>query len=212
MNLRKKCPSCGTENLEQEFFCGTCGADISAVTPFDPTHTVTEARKQLPTREQKKCPKCGEENEPYAFVCGKPGCGERLDNSATPGEKVPVPSSPATPVKPVEAARPDRHPKKLLLVVGSNTFDCKSGDILGRNGTLANQVFSGIPTVSGHHVALELRGQQWFLVNLPLQSGRTAKNDTVLDGLEIPVGESVPLTSDHVLTISSRCEVKLRVT
>jgi hypothetical protein len=31
----------------------------------------------------------------------------------------------------------------------------------------------------------------------------------MLDGREIPVGESVPLTGEHVLKISSRCEVKL---
>jgi hypothetical protein len=211
MNLRKKCPSCGTENPEQEFFCGACGADISAVAPFDPTHTVTEARKQPPTREQKKCPKCGLENEPYAFVCSQPGCGERLDNPAMPGEQVPVTSSPPVPAKPLEGVRAEHHLKKLLLVVGSNTFECKSGDILGRNGTLANQVFSGIPTVSGHHVALELLAERWFLVNLPLQAGRTEKNITVLDGREIPVGESVALTGEHVLKISSRCELKLRL-
>jgi hypothetical protein len=80
---------------------------------------------------------------------------------------------------------------------------------LGRNGTLANHVFLGIPTISGHHVALELRGEQWLLVNLPLQPGKTAKNATVLDGREIPVGESVALTGEHILKISSRCEVKL---
>lgn len=70
---------------------------------------------------------------------------------------------------------------------------------------------SGIPSVSSHHVALELRAEQWFLVNFPLQAGRTAKNITVLDGREIPVGEAVALTGEHVLKISSRCEVKLRV-
>ncbi len=212
MNLRKKCLSCGTENPEHEFFCGTCGADISAVTPFDPTHTVTETRKQPPTREQKKCPKCGLENEPYAFVCSQPGCGEQLDNPATPGEQVADILAPPVRAKPIATPFPDRPPKRLLLLVGSNTFECRSGDILGRNGTLANQVFSGIPTVSGHHVALERRGEQWFLVNLPLQSGRTAKNITVLDGREIPLGESVALTGEHVLRISSRCELKLCVT
>lgn len=211
MNLRKQCPSCGNANPEMEFFCGTCGADISAVKAFDPTDTVTEARKQPPARELKKCPKCGAESEAYAFMCGEPGCGERLDNPATLGEQVPDTLSPPVPVKPMAAALPNRHPKKLLLLVGSNTFECRSGDILGRNGTLANQVFSGIPTVSGHHVALELRGEQWFLVNLPLQSGRTAKNGPLLDGREIPVGESVALTGDHILKISSRCEVGMSI-
>jgi ribosomal protein S27AE len=209
MKLQKTCPSCGTANAETEFFCGTCGADISAVTPFDPTHTATEARRQPPTREQKKCPKCGLENEPYAFVCSQPGCGERLDDATTPRDQAPATSRTAVPATPLETARRDRHPKKLLLVVGSNTFDCKNGDILGRNGTLANHVFLGIPTISGHHVALELRGEQWLLVNLPLQPGKTAKNATVLDGREIPVGESVALTGEHILKISSRCEVKL---
>jgi ribosomal protein S27AE len=211
MKLQKTCPSCGTANPETEFFCGTCGADISAVTPFDPAHSVTETRRQPPTPELKKCPKCGWENEPYALVCSQPGCGERLDDATTPRGHAHATSKTPVPATPLDTAPPDRHPRKLLLVVGSNTFDCKNGDILGRNGTLANQVFSGIPTISGHHVALELRGEQWFLVNLPLQAGKTEKNVTLLDGRQISVGESVPLTGDHVLKISSRCEVKLRV-
>jgi len=210
MKLQKTCPSCATANAETEFFCGTCGADISAVAPFDPAHTVTEAPRHQPTRELKKCPKCGWENEPYAIVCSQLGCGERLDDAPTPRGQAHATSKTPVPATPLDTAPPNRHPRKLLLVVGSNTFECKSGDVLGRNGTLANQVFSGIPTISGHHVALELRGEQWFLVNLPLQAGKTEKNITMLDGREIPLGESVPLTCDHVLKISSRCEVKLR--
>jgi len=138
--------------------------------------------KPVPAPDKAKpCPQCGAENESYAVLCSR--CGARLDGKA----------------------------KKLLLVVGSRSYECKSGDVLGRDGTLACQVFEGIPTVSARHVELQLCNGEWRVVNLPLEPGKTAKNLTALDGREVAIGASVVVTGEHVLRLSTRWEGKLRV-
>ncbi|MBI2924308.1 MAG: hypothetical protein HYY24_01235 [Verrucomicrobia bacterium] len=102
-------------------------------------------------------------------------------------------------------------PSKLWLVVGDQSFECKNGDVLGRAGTVACQVFTGIPTVSRQHVALELRGEIWHAINLPPQTSGAGKRITEIDGREVPIGSAVPLTGEHVLRLSTRCEVRIRV-
>ena len=68
-----------------------------------------------------------------------------------------------------------------------------------------------LPPVPGEAKSVELRGSEWHLVNLPVQPGRAGKNITQLDGRDMAVGASVPLAGEHVLKMSSQCEVKLRV-
>lgn len=226
MNLVKHCPACGQTNPEQEIFCASCGNDISQVKSAklaapEPPPTASAAPVAHPAsasptanRAVKMCPKCGTENEAFAILCGHAGCGETIDviaviqrGSPTSASRAPEPPPSAAPtVVPQNSA-----PPKLLLLVGQQTFECRSGDVLGRAGNLACHVFAGIQTVSARHAALELRAGIWHVVNLPLPPDRTAKNLTALDNREIPPGQSAPLTAEHVLKISTRCEVRLRV-
>lgn len=209
MNLKKKCPSCGFVNPEAEFFCSSCGTDLSGVkagllTEGGPAVGRPEAR------QAKRCPQCGDENESYAMLCSRPGCGALL------GDKPPTKEGFRKPLDSQESRELDRtrrepNAKRLLLAVGAASFECKSGDVLGREGTLAVDVFIGIATVSARHVALECCRGEWRVTNLALQTGKTAKNITALDGRELAIGASAVLSGEHTLKLSTRCEVKLRV-
>ena len=206
MNLVKHCPSCGQISPEQEIFCASCGNDISQVKSArlaapEPRPTVSAApdgpvasASFTANRAVKMCPKCGTENEAFAILCGHAGCGEMIDAIAVVQRGGPTPAPRAPAVFPQRPA-----PPKLLLLVGQQTFECRSGDVLGRAGNLACHVFAGIQTVSARHAALELRAGIWHVVNLPLPPDRTAKNLTALDNREIPLGQSAPLTAEHVL-------------
>jgi hypothetical protein len=44
-----------------------------------------------------------------------------------------------------------------------------------------------------------------------LQPGRTDKNITEVDGTLLRPGEATALSGEHILKMSSRCEVRLRV-
>ncbi len=52
------------------------------------------------------------------------------------------------------------------LVVGARQFECRPGDILGRRGTVASEVFLGIDTVSREHVLVDYRDGRWSLIVL----------------------------------------------
>jgi predicted component of type VI protein secretion system len=90
--------------------------------------------------------------------------------------------------------------------VGAQKFECRDGDFIGREGTVGCQVFSGIGTVSRRHVSLSLRDGQWFLTALA-----GVQNITQLDGRELPRGVPQPLTGEHMLKMSTQCEVRLKV-
>jgi hypothetical protein len=151
----------------------------------------------------KICPNCGGQNESFAILCVHGDCGAML-------EDVVVTRISPGPVAEIPGQRPSG-PPKLRLVIGGESHECRNGDVLGRKGTLACHAFQEIPTVSGRHVALELRDSTWFLVNLPPQVGRTGKNVTQLDGRDLGIGEALQLSGEHVLKMSTQCEVKLRV-
>ena len=93
-----------------------------------------------------------------------------------------------------------------MLVVGKKEFDCEENDILGREGTLAKEVFEGIPTVSRHHILLTRMDGRWRITVLP-----GVMNISLLDGRQIPVNQPQPLSGEHVISLSRRCDIRLRV-
>jgi hypothetical protein len=177
----RKCQVCGTENSEADFFCQNCGTEVSL--PAAATAPRSRAPGPAPQEQaQRPCPKCGQLNEPIFALCTR--CGFEL---AEPG------SGPSG-------------GKRLLLIVGEETFECKHGDILGREGTVARAFFSTIGTVSRKHVGLTEREGAWFVTVSP-----AVQNMTQLDGREIPRGVAQPLSGDHMLRLSTQCEVRLKV-
>ncbi|MEI6781860.1 MAG: FHA domain-containing protein [Verrucomicrobiota bacterium] len=213
-DLIKRC-RCGYENPETESFCLKCGQPILGLEAVSPATATQTASTQPPTaRARKKCPRCGNLNEAYAILCT---CGTPLEANTSPAEtsqadeeSTPLPESDAAPLPgslPATTSAPDvtLRESRLYLVVGAAQYECHEGDFLGREGTIANQVFNAIKTVSRRHVRISKHGGQWHLAPLP-----GVVNKTLLDGRDLPADGSA-LTADHTLRMSSQCEVKLRV-
>jgi len=123
------------------------------------------------------CPKCKAPNEPGLFLCSE--CGHELSAS--------------------------NNGKTLSLVANGRSYRCADGDILGRSGTLAQDFFSAIVTVSRKHISLPFRDGKWYVRVLP-----GVGNLTQLDGQSLPAGSESLLESEHRLRLSSKCEVILR--
>lgn len=153
---------------------------------------------------EKICPRCKARNEAYAVICE---CSHEFTSSDNilPTQVAAVPSIPDPQVR-ARKAQP-----KLWLVVGTQAIECHHGDTIGREGTLACDLFKPIGTVSRKHIAVELRGEQWYLVNLPLAPDRHADKMTEVDGTSLKAGESIALSGEHIARMSSRCDVRLRV-
>jgi len=190
MNI-KKCPTCHEAFSEDTIFCPNDSADLTSVR-VEPETTSNQPAPETVTAG-KVCPKCSNVNKSYAILCA---CGAELtggQHTAASEQTKALPQS------------------KLLLQIGNNVIECRSGDILGRNGSIACDIMQTIPTVSVEHVSFELQNGSWWVRNLPLRLNKTMKNATILDGKEIALGDSAELTGKHSLRLSSRCDVVLKI-
>lgn len=218
MTPRVKHCACGCANREHDAFCAQCGqpildlvavAFVASAAPKEstspasvPSPVLAPAAPAKAPAAKKICPLCGTANEAFALLCDGPGCGNDL-SAVTPsgGGRAVENDSSATANAPAAAQFPTLH-----LAVGGQNFECRDGDIIGREGTIACQIFSGVGTVSRRHVTLTRRDRQWFVTVLP-----GVQNITQLDGRELPRGTPEPLTAEHTLKMSTQCEVKLKV-
>ena len=182
---KRQCPVCGSENSEADFFCQNCGSDIS-LAGREPARPVSEPEPPLAVEsavpESRVCPQCGQANDAVFLLCTT--CG--FDLSSVEFGKMP-------------AAR-------LFVLAGQETWECKDGDILGREGTAARAFFSAIGTVSRRHVRLTQRDGRWFISVMP-----GVQNITQLDGGDLAPNREQPLSGEHVLQLSTQCIVRLRV-
>lgn len=200
----RQCHVCGEENSESAFFCSGCGADISRIVARVPTSAVEEpalAIEPIPTLTgetpkkpspsgEKACPQCGAGNEAFLILCRQ--CGADIQAAAT---------------RPADAGQPFTELKsKLFLEIGSESFECRDGDIFGREGTVACQTLSAIKTVSRRHVSVCLIDGRWHATALA-----GVQNVTRLDDREMARNAAMPLTGEHMLQMSTQCEARLRV-
>ena len=194
----KLCP-CGAENSGGAAFCAICGQPILDVLPVAKSAGPPKPKhesKPTPKAGKKVCPLCGTANESYAVICEGAGCGNDLT-------KVSVSGAVAAPTPAPEIEEPG---PRLVLSVGSQEFECQDGDVIGREGTLACQIFAGIGTVSRRHVEIRSHDDGWSLVALA-----HVQNITQLDGKEMNRGEPHRLSGNHKLRMSMQCEVELKL-
>lgn len=206
--------TCGHANPESEIFCSKCGADISGISPTTMASTATQSAATdishaLPGG-QKKCQKCDTINEGYALACSRAGCGAAFSEAAqtgtAPTAAMPVKHQDARGASIGTAAAKAGAGRRIFLLAGSQVFDCKDGDILGREGSVACPVFATAgKEVSRRHALLNYQDGGWFLVPL-------SPNITELDGKDLPKNQPSPISAgEHVLRLSTKCEVRLRV-
>ena len=203
----RQCHVCSQENTESAFFCLGCGADISRIVArvlttdspakessspdAQPGKTKTpETIHEDPPVGGKECPQCGAENEAFLILCRQCGADIQAAEAGEPGVDKPAPATES----------------KLMLEIGSESFECRDGDILGREGTVACQALAAIKTVSRRHISVSLVGGRWHATALA-----GVQNVTQLDGREMKRNIPQPLSGDHKLRMSTQCEARLRV-
>ncbi len=189
----KLCPSCDFENGDDAVLCGRCGSDIATVSacvrpPAAPS-AIPAVGGAPPSLV--RCGRCGEENPSFQMLCS--GCGGKLGERADAGNGA-------------SGASGGGEASKLCLVVGNKRWECKSGDRLGREGSVGSEAFAGIDTVSRSHLSLS-RGEGGGWMVTPLSA-----NKTWLSGKELQRGVAAPLLAGkNEVRLSTRCVVVLEV-
>lgn len=92
----------------------------------------------------------------------------------------------------------------LELCMGGHEFVCRSGDVIGRHGTVATSVMSAINTLSRRHAQVVLRAGGWYIKVL------STTNISALDGKLMEPGRFYPLRLEQTVKLSSQCEFELR--
>lgn len=196
-DLVKRCHACGTINPAGSFLCQKCGADISHLVA-EPEEVLRQADKpsteradsnDRQVRSQKGirlssdtklnvrlCPECNTPNPIAALSCIScgfifPQRGETATGDGT----------------------------KLLLLLQGKEYRLKDGDVIGRQGTVAQTVLANYPTVSRRHLEIVQEKGAWFLRTL-----EGVPNTTQIDGKEMPRGELVALKERHRIQVSTK--------
>ena len=94
----------------------------------------------------------------------------------------------------------------LWLVMGATEYRCKSGDVIGRQGTLAMDQMNGIGTLSRRHAQILVRGGRWNVRIL------ASTNTSTMDGKPLSPNQFHPLAIEHRVRLSSQCEFELKTT
>ena len=213
----KLCPHCGCLNLPATYHCEQCGNSLIEVLPIprdlaiansngpNESPPVPLASEDVVTAAQeKRCPHpdCGKSNRPYKLICEH--CGRRMDDTSPSAPEAATNTSTRAGARTSPTMSAGVGPR-LLLLVGEHCFECRSGDILGRQGTIASEVFLGVDTVSRQHVLVAFHEGQWSLTVL-------SDKVTQLDGHTLAKGRVVSIDAgEHSLKLSTRCEVRLSV-
>jgi len=92
----------------------------------------------------------------------------------------------------------------LKITVQGNTYVAHDGDILGREGTVAKDVFYFINTVSRRHAIVSKREGYWH-ITVP----KSVNNSTMLDGVEVERDTPQKINGTRILKMSENCVVTL---
>ncbi|GHB98778.1 FHA domain-containing protein [Cerasicoccus arenae] len=92
----------------------------------------------------------------------------------------------------------------LKVTVEGKTYLANAGDVLGREGTVAKDVFYFIKTVSRIHVKISKQEGRWF-ITVP----KSVNNSTKLDGVEVVRDVPQKIVGTRILKMSESCVVTL---
>lgn len=94
----------------------------------------------------------------------------------------------------------------LRLVLNGREYVCKSGDVIGREGTVAMDQLAMIKTLSRRHAQVMVRCGRWYLRVL------NATNTSYLDSRQLGANEFYPIALEHRVRLSTRCEFEFKLT
>ena len=94
----------------------------------------------------------------------------------------------------------------MKLIMRGEEYPCRSGDVIGRHGTVATGVMSMINTLSRRHAQVVLRAGQWHIKVL------ATTNASTLNGKPIEAGRFYLLGLEQTVRLSTQCEFELRTT
>lgn len=92
----------------------------------------------------------------------------------------------------------------LKVTVEGKTYLAHHGDILGREGSVAKDIFYFIKTVSRVHAKITKAEGYWF-ITVP----QAVTNSTKLDGVEVPRDTPQKINGTRILKMSDQCVVTL---
>jgi anti-anti-sigma factor len=106
----------------------------------------------------------------------------------------------------VQPTRAPSETSQLDILIGDRALSCKDGDTLGTEGTLAAELFAGLPGVAARPVRFQSDGSYW-LVTVAQEPGSVVR----LDNQVVGPGQQAILKGDHLLQIGE-VRVRLHVT
>lgn len=92
----------------------------------------------------------------------------------------------------------------LKVILQGKTYIAHHGDILGREGSIAKDVFYFIDTVSRQHVLISKSEGRWY-ITIP----KAVNNSTKLDGVEVDRDVPQLIVGTRILKMSEACVVTL---
>lgn len=87
-------------------------------------------------------------------------------------------------------------PRKLELVVGTHVVECRDGDVIGSEGTVATHLFKSAPSLQPRHILIGKGPDSWFVM-VP----RNVQVVTRLDSAVLAPGLRQDLSNEHQLAI-----------
>jgi hypothetical protein len=188
------CPICDFSNALGAFFCGQCGAELTRQAGTSPAKVSAFESPVIPAgTESRICPGCGVRQDSRLPLCT--ACGGEMASTKS------LPSAPGA-----NAGQRSRAGEFLILRWNGMEISCHSGDVLGREGTVALEQFEKIGTISRRHVRFDFAAGRWQVTVF-----ESVRNTTQLDGVEMLRGREYPLTATHKLRLSRQCEVEVEV-
>jgi anti-anti-sigma factor len=106
----------------------------------------------------------------------------------------------------VKATRAPSQIPQLDILIGDRALSCKDGDTLGTEGSLAAELFAGLPGVGARPVQFQSDGSHWLITVMP-EPGSLVRVDNQVVG----AGQQAILKGDHWLQIGE-VRVRLHVT
>jgi hypothetical protein len=112
----------------------------------------------------------------------------------------PIPAAAKTtpPPPPPPAAAPKKAgPKKLEVIVGTHIVECRDGDVIGLEGTIAPHLFKSVASLQPRHVLIGKGPDAWFIM-VP----RNVQVATHLDEAVLTPGVRQNLSGEHRLKVA----------